>query len=342
MLAYVLINIFVYLLVDSLRQDDWDAANVELLHLQEQGKVIYYQPFDPNNKDRLKRPFIVVIQDDFMRECAMKFSMGKSWAFDSTFKTNPYGLPLYAGIVPNQDGKGMPVFYMLCSTCKKQGHEGIAIEVTFNIVFASIGKIRPSAIIIDKHKTSFNSIQKVTSKDPYCWETKDNVQKQVAARILLCHFHALKAWSENLLSRVPDIERNKLWSMLHILMCCPSEEQFNYNVQKLYIDFKHMPNVIAYLEAGWTGVSVPWRSLWPKWGRLFNYGGMDTTNHIERHWEWIKYSLLQGKVNCSLRNLIVSIIGSASDGTKMGGPTLVDHFKQVQIISECTNCVCSV
>ena len=23
---------------------------------------------------------------------------------------------------------------------------------------------------------------------------------------------------------------------------------------------------------------------------------MDTSNHIERHWEWIKYTLLQGKV----------------------------------------------
>ena len=39
-----------------------------------------------------------------------------------------------------------------------------------------------------------------------------------------------------------------------------------------------------------------------------SYGGMDTTNHIERHWEWIKYILLQGKVNRSLRDLIVAII----------------------------------
>jgi hypothetical protein len=47
------------------------------------------------------------------------FSLSNSWAFDSTFKTNQYDLPLYATIVPNQDGKGVPVFYMLCNKDKK-------------------------------------------------------------------------------------------------------------------------------------------------------------------------------------------------------------------------------
>ena len=46
---------------------------------------------------------------------------------------------------------------------------------------------------------------------------------------------------------------------------------------------------------------------------------MDTTNHVERHWEWIKYTLSQGKVNRSLQDLIVAIIGSAANGTRAGG-----------------------
>lgn len=65
-----------------------------------------------------------------------------------------------------------------------------------------------------------------------------------------------------------------------------------------------------------------------------SYGGMDITNHIERHWEGIKYTLLQGKVNHSLQDLIVVIIGVTADSTRVGGPTLLDHFQQVQLISE--------
>jgi hypothetical protein len=105
--------------VDSLCKADWDAAQVEVLMLEPQGKVIYYQPYAPKDKDPRMRPFVVVFQDDFMRSVAQRFSHGNSWALDSTFKTNQYDLPFYAVIVPNQDGKGMPVFYMLCTKDNK-------------------------------------------------------------------------------------------------------------------------------------------------------------------------------------------------------------------------------
>ena len=66
---------------------------------------------------------------------------------------------------------------------------------------------------------------------------------------------------------------------------------------------------------------------------------MNTTNHVEHHWDWIKSTLSQNKVNCSLQDLIVAIIGSAADGTRVGGPTLLDYFQQVQLISE-FNLIC--
>jgi len=61
---------------------------------------------------------------------------------------------------------------------------------------------------------------------------------------------------------------------------------------------------------------------------------MNTTNHVERHWEWIKYSLLGAKINRKLRDLVVAIIESAANGTRVGGATLINHFKQYQGISE--------
>ena len=55
---------------------------------------------------------------------------------------------------------------------------------------------------------------------------------------------------------------------------------------------------------------------------------------MERHWKWIKYSLLGAKINCKSRDLVVAIIGSAADGTRVGGVTVIDHFKQHQAINE--------
>jgi hypothetical protein len=66
-----------------------------------------------------------------MRDVVKMFSLGNSWTLDSTFKTNECNLPLYAAIVPNQDGKKVPVFYMLCSKDKKQEHKGIVLGINF-------------------------------------------------------------------------------------------------------------------------------------------------------------------------------------------------------------------
>ena len=122
--------------------------------LEPQGMVIYYQSYVAKDKDPRKRPSMVVFQDDFMRSIAQQFSHGNSWALDSTFKTNQYDLPFYVAIVPNQDGKGMLIFYMLCTKDNKQGHERIALKLALTLVFASIRKTNPTAIVIDKHKTS--------------------------------------------------------------------------------------------------------------------------------------------------------------------------------------------
>jgi hypothetical protein len=87
---------------------------------------------------------------------------------------------------------------MLSNKATKQGHKGIALEMVFISMFASIGETRSIAIIIDKHKTSLNAINKVVEKDAYCWNILSGKRIQVTKRALLCHFHVMKAWKENL------------------------------------------------------------------------------------------------------------------------------------------------
>ena len=58
-----------------MRKDDWDAAQLECRRLQEQGNVIFYQPYLPKDKDSRKRHFVVIIQDEWMRNVRKKFQM---------------------------------------------------------------------------------------------------------------------------------------------------------------------------------------------------------------------------------------------------------------------------
>lgn len=56
---------------------------------------------------------------------------------------------------------------------------------------------------------------------------------------------------------------------------------FRFQYSNFFRASEVIPGVIQYVRSGWTSSSSPWRSLWHKFKRLFCYGGMDTTNHVE-------------------------------------------------------------
>ena len=59
---------------------------------------------------------------------------------------------------------------------------------------------------------------------------------------------------------------------------------------------------------------------------MFPHGYANTTNLVECMWQYMKYTLLDGKVNCRLNDLILAIIGNPEIGQRFGGGTLVDHY----------------
>jgi len=48
-------------------------------------------------------------------------------------------------VVSNQDGKVMPIFYMLCTKDKDAGHERIAIQLAMTHVFFNLEDVRVMA-----------------------------------------------------------------------------------------------------------------------------------------------------------------------------------------------------
>ena len=95
--------------------------------------MLYCEPYNPNAIDPKDRPFILILQDDWMLNMAILFSINNAWATDSTFKTNNYGLSLYATVLPNQLGVGMPIWFMMCSCDPGAHHEVIALEMTLKM-----------------------------------------------------------------------------------------------------------------------------------------------------------------------------------------------------------------
>ena len=109
-----------------------------------------------------------------MKNSAQRFSATNSWVLDFTFKTNQYGFLFYVVIVPNQDRIIIHVFYMHCSDDMEYAHESIAIKIVLTYIFESLKKIRPSAIVFYKQKTSLNAFQNIINNNIYCW-TYDGV-----------------------------------------------------------------------------------------------------------------------------------------------------------------------
>ncbi|MCO5569696.1 hypothetical protein L7F22_023412 [Adiantum nelumboides] len=219
---------------DQIHDDDWATMYMEAKVLQNQGKVLYCQPYNPTASDLKDKPFILILQDEWMLEMGVRFSANNAWAIDSTFKTNKYGLPLFAAVLPNQLGVGIPIWFMLCTCDVGDRHEVIALEITIKRIFSRMANVRPSALVIDKSQQELDALLRVVNKDPHCWEyTFNGTQRQIACHVLLCWFHTKKAWVEHLLSQVPKEMRKDVYSTMCNIMHSVAEEEFEDRFQLL-------------------------------------------------------------------------------------------------------------
>ncbi|KAI8482858.1 hypothetical protein Bbelb_393930 [Branchiostoma belcheri] len=66
-------------------QDDWVGTYAKAQRLRDQGICIFFQEYDPDNKDPDKRPFVLVLQTEWQRQMAERFSPNSVWTVDSTF-----------------------------------------------------------------------------------------------------------------------------------------------------------------------------------------------------------------------------------------------------------------
>ena len=209
---------------------------------------------------------------------------------------------------PNNCGYGMPIFLMLCSKDYQAGHEATALRIILRAVFERMGPVRPNAIVIDKSTTEFNAFTTVINEDPWCWANNITGGEQTKCKLLLCWFHVKKAWMEHLVSHVTVDKRTQLYRDMCGLLECLTETQFNTKYVEFKITWASEKLVLNNVATGWAE-NCKWRGMWPRFNRLYEHGFVNTTNLVERLWHFIKYTLLDKKVNRRLDQLIWAHIG---------------------------------
>ena len=96
------------------------------------------------------------------------------------------------------------------------------------------------------------------------------------------------------------------------LMHSVTEEEFEERYKLLQHRYSTHANIVCYVTNGWCGGDCMWRTRWPKFGRLFNHGNVDTTNLVERLWQYIKYTLLEARINRSIVELLYALVGDST------------------------------
>lgn len=137
-----------------------------------------------------------------MLENAKDITLDATWAVDSTFKTNQWGMPLYVGMYPSTSGLGMPIFLIIWSIDKDNRQKGMELWLSMKVVFQNMGMIQPNATLIDKAWIELNAIAKAINEYIWCWENQEIGRIQTKCKLLLCWFHTKKAWVEDLLSKL--------------------------------------------------------------------------------------------------------------------------------------------
>ena len=97
-------------------------------------------------------------------------------------------------------------------------------------------------------------------------------RQQRSCQSCLCWFHVKKAWVDILLPKVIALVRNQLYEQMCQLMHCFIRREFKYIGRK---------GVCQYV-GGWCGMHCAWRNLWPKFGRLFSCGHVDTVTFTSK------------------------------------------------------------
>ena len=168
--------------------------------------------------------------------------------------------------------------------------------------------IRSNAVVINKSATELNAFTAVINDNPWCCTNNVIDNEQIKCKLLLCWFYVKKAWIEDLVSHVTIDKRTQLYLDMCGFLECLTKPQLNSKYVEFKITWTTEKLVLNNVATKWTG-NCKWRGMWPRFNHLYKHGFVNTTNLVERLCHFIKYKLLDQKINRHLDQLIWATIG---------------------------------
>jgi hypothetical protein len=73
---------------NMMSRDDWTNVYAYIPNWEETKKIVFFQKYDSRNVDLYKRPFFLIVMDDWMIQLAKRLTPNSAWTVDITVKTN--------------------------------------------------------------------------------------------------------------------------------------------------------------------------------------------------------------------------------------------------------------
>ena len=86
---------------------------------------------------------------------------------------------------------------------------------------------------------------------------------------------------EALLNNLKTRQRNVLY------VGGTTEDSFNRAYERLKTIHANNKGVLSYIKQCWAGENSPWKPMWPRWARMFRHRHANTTNLVERMWQYV-------------------------------------------------------
>uniref|UniRef100_A0A8D9ARJ8 MULE transposase domain-containing protein n=1 Tax=Cacopsylla melanoneura TaxID=428564 RepID=A0A8D9ARJ8_9HEMI len=222
------------------------------------------------------------IQTDRQRDL-MKQHGNKILVVDETHGTNQYRYQLLTCLVVDDNRRGWPVSHLITSKS-----DADTLKYFFQAMREATPDFNISCVITDDDPALVNSMTEGFDSD---------------FRHILCKWHILKNWKENLRHKVPKEFVPTMLEELKEIMNAVELDKFDHLCKgffKKYEDNCRTSSFMKYFHQHY----MPRCTKWAMCHRNFPHASVNTTGHIESFHSRLKRFYLKRKVNKRLDDLI--------------------------------------
>lgn len=259
----------------KLHEDDFTSVKlwVEESRKHEDCPVLYFKNQGDEDPENIleKNDFALILMTNFQKHMACKLASQKV-CIDGTHGLNAYDFQLHSIVTVDEYHNGVPIAYMFSNRSDET-----VMTLYFNEVKKACGLIETQVFMSDDAPAYYNAWKKVMGP---------------AVHVLLCTWHVLKSWKNNLGKIKNPSKASVVYKTLKVLLKETKEEKFNIELKNILLELKKDPDTELFGEY----FEKYYKHRVQLWAYCFRmHLGINTNMFLEALHKEIKYSYLDGK-----------------------------------------------